>query len=172
MKNRLLFLYAILICSIFFGCLTTNVKAANGPSSENGAIYFSSRSDDYDSFYIYDSGKITNNEAKGVTYDLLTNTLTVNNFKGKYYLMIDNMGEDFKFNVLGVNDFSGIFIGASSYRTNMTFIGNGKLILNKEKDEETPIPIISYERVKLIFEDTVSLELYAVNNGYSSFPRF
>jgi len=167
MKKRLLFLYTILICSIFFGCLTTNVKAVNGPSSEKGVISFMSFSDDYDSFDIYDSGKITNNDSKGVTYDLSSNTLTIKDFNGNYELTISAMGEDFKLNVVGNNDFLGIYVEGYSYKTNMTITGNGTLILNKEKNEDHPVPIVSTDKSKLIFEDTVSLKLYAANNDNS-----
>ena len=166
--KRKLFMTILLYCFFCFGFVST-AYAQNGPSTEDGAIYFLSRSDS-ESFFIYVDNKITNDETKGITYDLSTNTLTVNNFKGKYYLIIDNMGEDFKLNVLGVNDFVGIYIAGSSYRTNITFIGDGKLILNTEKDEENPIPILSLDRVKIIIEDTVSLELYAANNENSSLP--
>lgn len=166
MKNRILFLYAILICSIFFGCFTTNVKAANGPSSEKGVISFMSFSDDYDSFDIYEAGKITNNDSKGVTYDLSSNTLTIKDFNGKYELTVSAMGEDFKLNVVGINDFLGIYVEGYSYKTNMTFTGNGTLILNKDKDGNS-VPIVSTDKSKLIFEDTVSLKLYAGSNDNS-----
>jgi hypothetical protein len=170
MKNKLLFLYAILICSIFFGCLTTNVKAANGPSSESGVISFMSFSDDYDSFDIYDSGKITNNDSKGVTYDLSSNTLTIKDFNGKYELTVSGMGEDFKLNVVGINDFLGIYVGGYSYKTNITFTGNGTLILNKDKDEDRLAAIASADKSKLIFEDTVSLRLYVVSMDDPLYP--
>ena len=161
--------YLLIICLLFISFIGV-VKAENGPSSENGIISFISFSDDYDSFYIYDSGNITNNDSKGVTYDLSSNTLTIKNFNGNYELNISEMGEDFKINVVGNNDFTGIYVEGYSYKTNMTITGNGTLILNKEKTEDHPVPIVSNNKSKLIFEDTVSLKLYATVVEDSMYP--
>ena len=136
MKKYLLFICLLIIS--FIGI----VKADNGPSEEYGSISLI-KEPERDDIYIYDEGTIDNNALEGIKYDIATNTLTISNFKGSYVLVIDYMGEDFKINAVGINDFIGIYVEGYSYKTTVTFTGNGKLILNKDKNEEYPIPIVN-----------------------------
>ena len=157
MKKYLCFMFLLFIS--FMGI----VKADNGPSEEYGLVTFI-KEPDRDMFNIYDSGSVDNHVLPGVTYELATNTLTITNFKGSYSLNIDNMGEDFKLNIEGTNDFLGVYVLGHDYQTNITITGNGKLILNKEKNSYYSTPILSNDKSKIIFDDTVSLELYAVSD--------
>ncbi len=154
MKKYLFFI--CLLCISFIGI----VNAENGPS-EHGSISLI-KEPERDYINIYDEGTIDNNALEGITYDIATNTLTISNFKGSYALVIDYMGEDFKINAVGINDFIGIYVEGYSYKTTVTFTGNGKLILNKDKNEDYPIPIVSSDKNKLIFEENISLELYSI----------
>ena len=153
MKRYVIFI--CLLCISFIGI----VKADNGPSEHGSILLIKEPEKDY--IYIYDEGTIDNNALEGITYDVATNTLTFSNFKGSYALVIDYMGEDFKIKAAGINDFIGIYVDGYSYKTTVTFTGNGKLILNKDKNEEYPIPIVSREKNKLIFEENISLEFYS-----------
>lgn len=161
MKKYLCFMFLLFIS--FMGI----VKADNGPSEEYGSVTFMEEPD-RNFFVIYELGSVDNNTLNGVNYDLTTNTLTIKDLKGSYSLNVDNMGEDFKLNVEGINDFLGVYVSGGDYQTNITFTGNGKLILNKEKDSYYSTPIYSTDKSKIIFDDTVSLELYAVKDENDS----
>ncbi len=126
MKKYLCFIFLLFIS--FMGI----VKADNGPSEEYGLVTFMEEPD-RNFFDIYELGSVDNNALNGVNYDLTTNTLTIKNLKGSYSLNVDNMGEDFKLNVEGTNDFLAIYVSGGQYKTNITITGKGKLILNKKK---------------------------------------
>lgn len=166
MKKYLCFIFLLFIS--FMGI----VKADNGPSEEYGLVTFMEEPD-RNFFDIYELGSVDNNALNGVNYDLTTNTLTIKNLKGSYSLNVDNMGEDFKLNVEGTNDFLAIYVSGGQYKTNITITGKGKLILNKEKNAHYETPIASTDKSKIIFEDSVSLELYAVKDeNDSDYPTF
>ena len=162
MKRKIIFILCLLVCSIFS---IANVKAA-GPA-ENGVIIVTPNGDDEDDIIIYDEGITYNNAISGVTYDLGTNTLTIKNFSGNYHLDIESMGDDFVLNVLGVNDFTNIWLDGSE--TNVTFTGDGSLILNKAKEDIDP-PIYSRTGGVFTFEDSISLFLYTKESTCPEIP--
>lgn len=158
MKRVFIFLSILLISSIVF---ISSVKAANGPDTTNGIIKFYK---DSDNLLVYDSGTINNNAVSGAAYDSESNTLTIKDIKNKYALDVECMGEDFKIKVLGENELSLIEVTGHGYKTNITFTGDGILTVNTNGSDEDPIPIYSYSDSKFIFEDTVSLYLYATES--------
>ncbi len=166
MKKYLCFMFLLFVS--FMGI----VKADNGPSVEYGSLSFMEEPGG-NFFDIYELGSVDNNALNGVNYESTTNTLTIKDLKGSYLLLVDNMGEDFKLNAEGTNDFLAIYVSGEEYKTNITITGDGKLILNKEKNVDYEKPILSINKSKIIFEDSVSLELYAVKDENDpDFPTF
>ena len=55
---------------------------------------------------------------KGISYDLKTNTLTLNNFKSDKMLMITDMGDDFKIKLVGYNEVG--FIGSVGFHNKIS----------------------------------------------------
>ena len=70
---------------------------------------------------------------KGISYDLKTNTLTLNNFKSDKMLMITDMGDDFKIKLVGYNEVGFIGSVALVWGSSITVTGSGVLVVNKNK---------------------------------------
>lgn len=157
MKKKILFLCALIIGC--FGVFVGTVKAAEGPADEADLVFIL-EPDRNVNYSIYHDGTIDNSILSGASYDSETNTLTIKDVKGNYDLVIEYMG-DLTINVLGTNELYDIWVdGDSTHKTNVTFTGDGTLIINKNKDENV-IPIYSRSGGKLIFENKLSLQLYA-----------
>ncbi len=88
MKKKLFtFLLLFVFAAVF---LMGKISAANGPCEEYAYLSFSIGDDSY---IIYDGEDGTNNNAlAGATYDLATNTLTIENIKADY-LWAESMGK-------------------------------------------------------------------------------
>ena len=159
--KRKLFMATLICCLFCFGFIGI-VNAKNGPSNIgelNVADYYVE--DDYHSHYLYNpGGSEPLNPIEGTSYDIETNTLTLNNVKGPYEIAIALMGEDFKINVVGYNEIRNIFSYANDdYITNVNIIGDGTLVINKNKtDNDRPIAI---ESGSLIVGENVNLSMYA-----------
>ncbi len=69
----------------------------------------------------------------GISYDVKTNTLTLNNYKGDEMLVMSAMGDDFKINVLGYNEIGCIGSIDMGWGGSITITGNGVLEVNKYK---------------------------------------
>ncbi len=70
---------------------------------------------------------------KGMSYDIETNTLTLENVKAPLAsLLILDMGDDFKLNVKGYNELSDISSSTTGRGASVTVTGDGELILNEE----------------------------------------
>jgi hypothetical protein len=159
--KRKLFIAILVYCLFCFGFIGT-VNAKNGPLGF-AEIYIADWyvEDDYHPYYLFSTDKhVTINPLEGTSYDKETNTLTINNIKGPYEFRILRMGEDFKIKVEGYNEISNISSsGYFSYTTNINIIGDGTLVINKDKtDEEIPISIGTGN---LIVGEDVNLILYA-----------
>ncbi len=70
---------------------------------------------------------------KGISYDLKTNTLTLNNFKSDMMLMVTDMGDDFKIKLVGYNEVGFIGSVALVWGSSITVTGSGVLVVNKNK---------------------------------------
>ena len=159
--KRKLFMATLICCLFCFGFIGI-VNAKNGPSNMgelNVADYYVE--DDWHSHYLYNPiGSEPLDPLEGTSYDIETNTLTLNNVKGPYEIVISLMGEDFKINVVGYNEIRNIVSYADEdYITNVNIIGDGTLVINKNKtDKDRPIAIVSGS---LIVGENVNLSLYA-----------
>lgn len=69
----------------------------------------------------------------GASYDLETNTLTLNNVRSKT-AMLDayDMGDDFKIKLIGRNELAGIYSLGDTRGCSITITGNGELVLSRE----------------------------------------
>jgi len=68
----------------------------------------------------------------GASYDLETNTLTLNCVKSKTAaLSASDMGEDFKIKLVGYNELGGVYSESESRGASITFTGDGELVLNR-----------------------------------------
>ncbi len=67
---------------------------------------------------------------RGASYDLATNTLTLTDFKGKYVIEANAMGDDFTIRVVGECEVAYILVWGSGYGGNLTLSGSGHLVVN------------------------------------------
>lgn len=174
MKKKLL-IAVLLLAITFLGVRTTKVLAGNGPSDEFSFITFYNSEDPSGNKSIYEPNTVHNDALEGATYDKSTNTLTLNNVKTSLSLSINEMGEDFKINLVGDNEIQYIIIYGFGYGGNVEFTGNGSLTVNKNKSSEIGIVMAAEGTVgSLTVDDTATLKVYGSENaiivGYSSEP--
>lgn len=147
----------LLICSMFV--FIGSVNAANGPQpqAEGGStIAFQEAAK-----FIYTSDtseEIT--EYEGISYDIDTNTLTLNNAKYDDILLIGSMGEDFKLKLIGENEILTLAYASYGYKSSLYIIGDGSLIINKNKDESVESPIMLHD-VNVVFGKDVTIKAYS-----------
>ena len=153
MKKKIITL--LLFISAFAMIGIESVHATNGPASEAYIELFKD-ADDYG--VIYNEGVVDNKAINGATYDKSTNTLTLNNLKSSYELIIYYMGDDFKLNLVGDNEIALIYLDASYWSTTLNITGNGSLTINKNRASETSIAIING---KIVVEENAALKLYS-----------
>ena len=77
----------------------------------------------------------------GISYDLKTNTLTLNNFKSDMTLMITDMGDDFKIKLVGYNEVGFIGAVALAWGSSVTITGSGVLVVNKNKTYPSAVAV-------------------------------
>ena len=115
-----------------------------------------------------------NDVVKGVTYDLETNTLTLDNFRRPdVYLSVTMMGDDFTIRVIGSCELKEIEISSVTYYGekdeplqwggSATITGTGTLTVNKEKSKDVLWGISLWAEgsdARLNISKTVSLNVY------------
>ena len=100
---------------------------------------------------------------KGASYELETNTLTLNNVIAKYgSLVISEMGDDFKIKLIGYNELGSITSYAGTRGGSVTITGNGELVINRTKEFDGIIIDANETYSTLTVEDSVKLKAYAV----------
>lgn len=122
--------------------------------------------------YDYDEGKLTvrNDAIAGMTYDLESNTLTVDNVHQKANILeVWYMGNDFKLNVVGECEFGMIRVlnPLDFHSTSLNIIGSGTLTVNEEKLNNTAIQLAtdgSSPIMGLDIADTVTVNLYSMKD--------
>lgn len=89
----------------------------------------------YDMSYVYPEimAAVMPVNVKGISYDLKTNTLSLNNFKSDMMLMLTDMGDDFKIKLSGYNEVGFIGSVALAWGSSVTVTGSGVLVVNKNK---------------------------------------
>lgn len=97
----------------------------------------------------------------GASYDLETNTLTLNNVKAKTALIsASEMGDDFKIKVIGYNELLGISSSSEIRGASITIIGDGELVLNRTKDFFGIVVDACETASSLKIEETVKFKAY------------
>ncbi len=98
----------------------------------------------------------------GASYNLKTNTLTLKNVTAKYAsLMLLEMGDDFKINLIGYNELGDISSSAGTRGGSVTITGNGELVVNRTKNFNGITIGANETNSTLTVEDTVKLKVYA-----------
>lgn len=172
MKKKILIAF-LLMLTVLFGVRTTKVLAGNGPSDEYSFITFYNpeAEDSSANKSIYEPKTVNNDALEGATYDKSTNTLTLNNLKTDLSLAVNEMGENFKINLVGENEIPYMII--YGYGGNVEFTGNGSLTVNKDKTNEIGIVMAAEGTIgRLTVDSNTTLKVYGSENailvGYSS----
>lgn len=158
MKKKI-FVATLLISLAFLCGGIAKVNAQNGPSDQYCYIAFYG---DEQSIKIYEPNKVNNDALAGATYDKASNTLTLNNLTTDLSLEINEMGDDFKINLVGENSIPYISVWGYEYGGSLEITGKGSLTVNGSK--ELPSAFRFYaEGVNAKFEiaSTATVKMYA-----------
>ena len=159
MKKKILTL--LLIATMIFGINWVTVSAANGPSGKDSyvAIYNPSTTE---SKYVVEILTVHNDLVEGVTYDKATNTLTIKNLKTTAQIVANEMGDDFKINVVGDNEIGMIIGYGFEYGGTINIVGDGTLTVNKDKTNSYAVVLeAEASNAKFIVSNTATVKLYA-----------
>lgn len=143
-----------------------HVEAA--PGTIYPYVIFTSSGKTYKVWGEYD-GEVEDASLEGVSYNLDSNTLTLNNVKlADYSLRTNEMGEDFKIKLVGDNHLGGIF-GYGIGNGSIEFTGEGALTLNENKALDEAINWQAEGNAsKFIVDDGVTLTAYKGSESYSA----
>lgn len=180
MKKFLSMFLAVLL--IFSVMAPITVFAENGPypfDSENEDIDFAEFSslfltdmETYEMAVLYpESLSLGNSDIfSGASYDLETNTLTLNNVKAKN-AVIDayEMGDDFKIKLIGHNELAGISSSGSTRGCSVTITGDGELVVNRTGTGYGILVQANGTASKIKVDKTVKLKAYAYANAEADF---
>ncbi|MCR5207885.1 MAG: cadherin repeat domain-containing protein [Eubacterium sp.] len=152
--------------------------ADNGPNKDNNETFLRVYEPDADGYYFDDYGRIigkqyelyANGQAHasgiaGVSYNLASNTLTLDSTAGtkaaKLRVIANMMGDDFKIVVNGECELASILVWGFYYGGSLRIDGSGTLTVNKNKKFDSAI-LIRAEATegKLAFGKNVKLKLY------------
>ena len=98
----------------------------------------------------------------GASYNQKTNTLTLKNVKAKHAsLMLMQMGDDFKINLVGYNELGDISSSAGTRGGSVTITGNGELVVNRTKDFNGISIDANETNSTLTIEDSVKFKAYS-----------
>ena len=159
MKKKILFAF-LLVFTVLFGVKTTKVLAENGPYPGSAGMAFYNPENDNETI-IFSAGTVYNDAFAGATYDKDTNTLTLDNVKTTLSLEYAGMGDDFKINLVGDNEIGYLSSYSYGYGSNINFVGNGSLTINKDKKWESGIYFSSSGvKGKIEVADTATLKVY------------
>ena len=76
----------------------------------------------------------TTSAPAGMSYDLSTNTLTLNNYNGAgYWIETNMMGSDFTVELIGTNVLDGMDLYGYAWGCGLTFTGSGTLTVNESR---------------------------------------
>ncbi len=112
--------------------------------------------------YPVEKGYVLPKAFKGASYDLETNTLTLNNVNlNTVALYLTEMGEDFKIKLEGYNELATIMSSSSSRGASITIIGDGELVVNR-LNEMSGIFISAGETPSVFHvEESAKLKVYS-----------
>ncbi len=182
-RSLSLLMSLMMIVSVFSG-LNISVYAENGPYTYTDADMTEEDFSDYNQscVFFYDHSKFESEvffypelsdatiptELNGISYDLETNTLTLNNVvEPTGFLNFCNMGDDFKIEVIGYNEINGIRSYALRRGSSITLTGDGEIVINNSKTQARSIYMYSYNSAPLFkVEENVELTVYVANKYF------
>ena len=180
MKKLLSLVLAMLMAFSLMAPIT--VFAEKGPypfDAENEDINFSEFSsifltdmDTYEMATLYpESLSIgTSDIFSGASYDLETNTLTLDNVRAKNTVVdAHEMGDDFKIKLIGYNELAGISSSGATRGCSITITGNGELVVNKTGMGYGILVQADGTASKIKVDKTVKLKAYAYTDTESDF---
>ena len=163
-KSISIILTAILLLTII---MPVSAFAGNGPYQNKGEndsdMAIISFVDVYGGIsYIYPLVSDKYKSSKNISYDVKTNTLTLNGFKTDDIMVITAMGDDFKIKLSGYNELGCIISSDLSWGSSVTVTGKGVLYVNEKKQYADAIYMNGSGTGKVFFkvEKNVGVKLY------------
>lgn len=121
--------------------------------------------------YIVAGSRLTNEfgvetaEVSGISYDLETNTLTLDNFTGEV-LNVNLMGNSFTIQLAGDNNLDKLIVWGFGYGGSVRITGNGSLTVNKSMDNDVGIELVAeYSQTCLMIDREATLDIYGKRMG-------
>ena len=130
-----LFSLAMMISMMSIVSLSASAASTTGPSNTGNAYvyYYDGNST---SGYLYNAWAERTTALSNVSYNKSTNTLTFSNANYPNIAWeINEMGTDFKINVVGKNSFKKLYVYGFGYGGSLRIKGTGTLEINKNKTE-------------------------------------
>ena len=171
MKTKHL-IFAVIAIMLLTLIGTTTSNATNGPSDLYAFIDLSNMEEWHE---IYCEGTVINDAVEGLTYDVSTNTLTMDNLdRESLILTVNKMGDDFKIKLVGDNKIAMISAYGDDYGGSVTITGEGTLTIDTEKfgmipteEEEVNGIVLWAENANsiLTIENTATVNIKAQSNA-------
>lgn len=167
-KSISILLAALMLLSVF----SITATAANGPKpnqeSGSASIYFKNvKEDGKDDIILLSAGEINNEAIEGAKYDLEKNTLTLTDFDHpELALYLEDMGDDFKLNIVGECTVHHIISSTGDYGGSITITGNGLLVVNPEREYQNAIYFTANGADSTLhIDNTVGVQLLSCENA-------
>ncbi len=171
-------LSVLLAVTLILGVLPVAAFAGNGPASGEGYIGFMlpeyNYSPDYPYMQIVYEGGILGDEIEGASYDLGTNTLTLDGYNLPMSLSVVSMGDDFKIKLIGENSLDNIrFADLTGNGCSAYFIGDGSLTVNEERNADFAMHIdaCGQSRPTIKFSNEVNVTLYCGEDEFGGIVK-
>ena len=141
-------------------------EAANGPCDEGDWAYAYiavGNSETKDNIFSSQGS----NAIDGVSYDKVSNTLTLNQYKNAdNYIATNMMGDDFKIRLIGENEISSIVAYGDAWGGSVTICGDGSLTVNPKKQEDYGVRLYAEGTASVLsVENTCNVTIYAGQAG-------
>lgn len=174
-----------LACALGSALCPATALASTGPQaaqfgsagfwSDGGTIFLGSGYLDGDVSYQGDYTVYTTKPGEaleafpGVSYDRATNTLTLDGVNTRDYLLVHDMGDDFKIDVRGENALGQVYVNnvnESGYSGAVEFTGEGSLTLNAARFYDSALCVDCGENAKAVADAGVNMRLYGDRGQY------
>lgn len=158
---------AIIAVGLLTSAFPMTAFAANGPSTKTFDNYYLAYLSAYNietdtGYKIYNPNEAEASAPEGVSYDLASNTLTLDNVKQPDTELYANMmGDDFRITVNGECELRDVYVYGFGYGGSLTIDGSGTLEINQsQKDDIGIILIAEGSDSSLTIGEDVTLNVY------------
>ncbi len=140
---------AIIAACVLLSAFPITAFAANGPSQFKFGDYYLAYISVYDvetdsGFRLYDPNAEVSQPPDGISYDLATNTITLDNFKKPTTEIYTNMmGDDLRLTINGECELGRILVYGDGYGGSLTIEGTGSLTVNADKKNYSGISLLA-----------------------------